>query len=305
MDVAIEAARRQIESAVHHHDKRPYVRAFHDATTNAFSYVVHDPVTRKGAVIDAVMGFDPASGRISCTMADRMAAYASAVGIDTQYLIETHAHADHLSAAAYLQDKLGGKLAIGRDIVRVQRHFRRYFRQDELELPFEFDHLFEDGERFSLGEVEGTILHLPGHTPADVAVVIGNAAFVGDTIFMPDVGTARTDFPGGDAVQLHKSVRRLFSLPDETRIFLCHDYPPPGRDEYVCQTTIGAQRAANIHVRDGISEEEFVSMRTNRDRTLALPALFIPSLQVNLNGGRLPEPAANGLRYIRIPIDAF
>jgi glyoxylase-like metal-dependent hydrolase (beta-lactamase superfamily II) len=234
-----------------------------------------------------------------------MTTYVAAAEIDVRWLIETHAHADHLSAAAYLQDKIGGELAIGCDIARVQRHFHRYFGRGEQELPFEFDHLFEDGDRFNLGDIEGAILHLPGHTPADIAIIIGDAAFVGDTIFMPDVGTARADFPGGDATQLYRSLRRLLSLPPETRIFLCHDYPPPDRVEYVCETTIGAQRMANIHVRDEIDEEAFVSMRTARDRTLALPTLLVPSLQVNLRGGHLPEPAANGLSYLCTPINVF
>lgn len=305
MDAAIEAARRQIEGAIYDPDMKPHVRAFHDAATNAFSYVVHDRSTRQGLVIDPVLGFDPSSGRVSCDPAERIASFITAAGIDVRWLIETHAHADHLSAAAYLQAKVGGDLAVGRDIVDVQKHFEPFFSLGGPERPFEFDHLFEDGERFALGNLEATILHLPGHTPADIAVIIGDAAFVGDTIFMSDVGTARADFPGGDAKQLYRSVHRLLSLPAETRIFLCHDYPPATRTEYVCQTTIGAQRAGNVHVRDGTSEEAFVSMRNARDLTLALPALMIASLQVNLRGGHLPKPVENGLAYICTPINVF
>ena len=222
------------------------------------------------------------------------------------WLIETHAHADHISAAPYLQERLGGKLAIGREIIRVQEVFGKLFNAgtDFERDGSQFDKLFEDGEVFKVGEIEGIALHVPGHTPADMAFIIGDAAFVGDTIFMPDFGTARADFPGGDAHQLYRSIRRLLSLPDETRLFLCHDYKAPGRDEYAWETTVKQQREENVHVKDGVSEEEFVEMRTTRDKTLAMPNLIMPSVQVNIRGGHLPEPEDNGVSYIKIPVNA-
>jgi glyoxylase-like metal-dependent hydrolase (beta-lactamase superfamily II) len=222
-------------------------------------------------------------------------------------LLETHAHADHLSAAPYLQQKLGGKLGIGRAIIQVQDVFGKLFNAgtEFARDGSEFDRLFDDGDQFEIGGLSATVLHVPGHTPADMAFIIGDAAFVGDTLFMPDFGTARADFPGGDARQLYRSIRRLLELPPETRLFLCHDYKAPGREDYVWETTVAAQRAGNVHVHDGIDEDAFVAMREARDATLAVPRLILPSIQVNIHGGKLPPPEANGKRYLRIPLDAL
>nr|WP_277754110.1 MBL fold metallo-hydrolase [Porphyrobacter sp. GA68] len=285
---------------------RPSIAGFFDEATNTVSYVVHDPHTLDAAVIDSVLDFEAASGRTSNGSADRIVEYVTLNNLKVTWHIETHAHADHISAAPYLQEKLGGKLAIGRDIIRVQEVFGKLFNAgtDFERDGSQFDKLFDDGERFSVGELEGIALHVPGHTPADMAFIIGDAAFVGDTIFMPDFGTARADFPGGDAGQLFRSIRRLLALPDETRLFLCHDYKAPGRDEYAWETTVRQQREENVHVKDGVTEEEFVAMRTSRDKTLAMPKLIMPSVQVNIRGGRLPEPEDNGVSYIKIPVNA-
>lgn len=306
IDSTIEAAARQIEHAVANRDARPTIAGFFDEATNTISYVVHDPATREAAIIDSVLDYDAAAGRTSHGSANLMIEYISKNNLKVSWLIETHAHADHISAAPYLQEKLGGQLAIGRDIIRVQEVFGKLFNAgtDFERDGSQFDRLFDDGDTFKLGEIEAIALHVPGHTPADMAFIFGDAAFVGDTIFMPDFGTARADFPGGDARQLYRSIRRLLSLPPETRLFLCHDYKAPGRDEYAWETNVAQQREGNVHVRDGVSEEEFVEMRTSRDRTLAMPKLIMPSVQVNIRGGRLPEPEANGVSYIKIPINA-
>ena len=253
-----------------------------------------------------MLDFEAASGRTSNGSADLIIEYITSNNLKVMWLIETHAHADHISAAPYLQDKLGGKLAIGREIIRVQEVFGKLFNAgtDFERDGSQFDKLFDDGETFQIGELEGIALHVPGHTPADMAFIIGDAAFVGDTIFMPDFGTARADFPGGDAHQLFRSIRRLLSLPDETRLFLCHDYKAPGRDDYAWETTVKQQREENVHVKDGVTEEDFVAMRTSRDKTLAMPKLIMPSVQVNIRGGRLPEPEDNGVSYIKIPVNA-
>jgi glyoxylase-like metal-dependent hydrolase (beta-lactamase superfamily II) len=305
-DTARDAASHQIERALADKALRPTIAGFFDEATNTVSYVVSDPATSEAAIIDSVLDYDAAAGRTSNGSADRMIEYVEANGLKVTWLIETHAHADHISAAPYLQEKLGGKLAIGRDIIRVQEVFGKLFNagSDFERDGSQFDHLFDDGETFRLGSLEGIALHVPGHTPADMAFVIGDAAFVGDTIFMPDFGTARADFPGGDARELFRSIRRLLSLPQDTRLFLCHDYKAPGRDEYAWETTVSLQRSGNIHVRDGVSEDEFVSMRTARDKTLAMPQLIMPSVQVNIRGGRLPEPEDNGVSYIKIPVNA-
>lgn len=305
-ETAVNRATEQIERARADTALRPTIAGFFDEATNTVSYVVHDAATREAAIIDSVLDFDAASGRTSNGSADRMIEYVEANGLSVIWLIETHAHADHISAAPYLQDKLGGKLAIGRGIIRVQEVFGKLFNADT---DFErdgsqFDHLFDDGDTFMLGSLEGIALHVPGHTPADMAFAIGNAAFVGDTLFMPDFGTARADFPGGDAGELFRSIRRILSLPDETRLFLCHDYKAPGRDKFAWETTVGRQRRENVHVKDGTTEAEFVAMRTARDKTLAMPNLILPSVQVNIRGGRLPEPEDNGVAYIKIPINA-
>jgi glyoxylase-like metal-dependent hydrolase (beta-lactamase superfamily II) len=305
-DRALEEASLQIRRAQDARELRPSIAGFFDEATNTISYVVHDPATREAAIIDSVLDYEAASGRTSNGSADRIVEYVEANDLAVAWLIETHAHADHISAAPYLQDRLGGKLGIGRDIIRVQEVFGKLFNAgtDFERDGSQFDHLFGDGEAFRIGTIEGIALQVPGHTPADMAFIIGDAAFVGDTIFMPDFGTARADFPGGDARELYRSIRRLLELPDETRLFLCHDYKAPDRDEYAWETTVGQQRRENVHVRDGVSEDEFVEMRTTRDRTLAMPKLILPSVQVNIRGGRLPDPEDNGVSYIKIPVNA-
>ncbi|WP_454599450.1 MBL fold metallo-hydrolase [Qipengyuania sp. SM2507] len=305
-DQPLAQASAQIDRARNERCLRPSIAGFFDEATNTISYVAHDPKTNEAAIIDSVLDFEAASGRTSNGSADRIIEYITSNNLKVMWLIETHAHADHISAAPYLQEKLGGKLAIGRGIIRVQEVFGKLFNAgtDFERDGSQFDKLFDDGETFRLGELESIALHVPGHTPADMAFVIGDAAFVGDTIFMPDFGTARADFPGGDAHQLFRSIRRLLSLPDETRLFLCHDYKAPGRDDYAWETTVGQQRESNVHVKDGVTEDEFVEMRTSRDKTLAMPNLIMPSVQVNIRGGRLPDPEDNGVSYIKIPVNA-
>ena len=305
-DRNLNRATAQIERAQADKRLRPSIAGFFDEATNTVSYVVHDPKTGEAAIIDSVLDFDAASGRTANGSADRMIEYVTSNNLKVTWLVETHAHADHISAAPYLQERLGGKLAIGRDIIRVQEVFGKLFNAgtDFERDGSQFDKLFEDGETFRIGEFEGIALHVPGHTPADMAFIVGDAAFVGDTIFMPDFGTARADFPGGDAGQLFRSIRRLLSLPDETRLFLCHDYKAPGRDEYAWETTVKQQREENVHVKDGVTEQDFVAMRTDRDKTLSMPKLIMPSVQVNIRGGRLPDPEENGVSYIKIPVNA-
>ncbi|MEC9066595.1 MAG: MBL fold metallo-hydrolase [Pseudomonadota bacterium] len=305
-DPALSRAAEIIEQASGDKSARPSIAGFFDEATNTVTYVVHDPASGEGAIIDSVLDFEAASGRTSNGPADLAIEYVRRHELKIAWILETHAHADHISAAPYLQERLGGKLGIGREIIRVQEVFGKLFNAgtDFERDGSQFDHLFEDGETIALGAIEGIVLHVPGHTPADMAFVFGDAAFVGDTIFMPDFGTARADFPGGDAAQLYRSIRRLLSLPDETRLFLCHDYKAPGRDEYAWETTVRQQREENVHVRDGVTEEEFVAMRTGRDRQLAMPKLIMPSVQVNIRGGRLPDPEDNGVSYIKIPVNA-
>ena len=285
----------------------PVVASFFDEPTNTVSYVVHDPATREAAVIDSVLDYDAAAGRTSFASADAIIAHVRAAGLTVTWLLETHAHADHLSAAPYLKTHLGGQLAIGREIIHVQNVFGKIFNAgtEFARDGSEFDRLFEDGDRFGIGEIEAMALHVPGHTPADLAYVIGDAVFTGDTLFMPDYGTARADFPGGDSRQLYRSIRRLMALPAETRLFLCHDYKAAGRDNYAWETTVGAQRAGNVHVHEGVGEDEFVAMRNARDATLSMPKLILPSIQVNMRGGHLPEPESNGTRYLKMPLDAL
>ncbi|WP_234033859.1 MBL fold metallo-hydrolase [Qipengyuania gaetbuli] len=299
-------ATTQIRRALDDKALKPSIAGFFDEATNTISYVVHDPATNEAAIIDSVLDYDAAAGRTSNGSADLIIEYVTKNDLTVTWLIETHAHADHISAAPYLQEKLGGRLAIGREIIRVQEVFGKLFNAGtEFQRDgSQFDHLFDDGETFKLGTLEGIALHVPGHTPADMAFIIGDAAFVGDTIFMPDFGTARADFPGGDARQLYQSIKRLLSLPEDTRLFLCHDYKAPGRDEYAWETTVGQQKRENVHVKEGTSEDEFVEMRTARDKTLAMPKLIMPSVQVNIRGGRLPEPEDNGVSYIKIPVNA-
>ncbi|GAN81337.1 MBL fold metallo-hydrolase [Acidocella aminolytica] len=282
------------------------VKAFFDEPTFTVSYVVHDPETRHAGIIDSVLDYDPASGRTSFKSADAIIAYVQEQKLTVEWLLETHAHADHLSAAPYLQGKLGGKLAIGAEIITVQNIFGKLFNAgtEFARDGSDFDHLFKDGDSFQIGNLKAMALHVPGHTPADLAYVIGDAVFCGDTLFMPDYGTARADFPGGDARQLFRSIRRLLSLPERTRIFLCHDYKAPGRDRYAWETTVSAERRSNVHVHDGITEDEFVAMREARDATLAMPRLIMPSVQVNMRGGHMPPPENNGIRYLKIPLNA-
>jgi glyoxylase-like metal-dependent hydrolase (beta-lactamase superfamily II) len=284
----------------------PIVEAFFDEDTCTVSYVVHDPATKSAAIIDSVLDFDPASGRTSTVSADAIVAYVAEQDLRIQWLLETHAHADHLSAAPYLKEKLGGEIAIGEHIRTVQQTFGAMFNagSDFLRDGSDFDHLFRDGDRFAIGELEATVLHVPGHTPACVAYVVGDAVFIGDTLFMPDYGTARADFPGGDARTLYRSVRRLLSLPPRTRMFLCHDYLPEGRDAYAWETTVADQRRDNIQVHDGVTENDFVAMREARDKALPMPRLILPSVQVNMRAGHLPPAEDNGIRYLKIPVNA-
>lgn len=307
VDAQIAHATQQIRAAQGGTSPRPVIESFFDEPTYTASHVVYDPVSREAAVIDSVLNYDAASGRTSSDSAQAILDFIKNENLTIVWQLETHAHADHLSAAPWLQEQLGGKLAIGAEIIRVQEVFGKIFNAGTrfARDGSQFDHLFEDGNSFKIGEIEAIALHVPGHTPADMAFVIGDAAFIGDTLFMPDFGTARADFPGGDARQLHRSIKRLLSLPRETRLFLCHDYKAPGRDHYAWETTIGAQRDSNLHVHDGISEDDFVAMRTKRDATLSLPNLIMPSVQINMRGGRLPEPEENGTRYIKIPLDTL
>ncbi|KQN33683.1 MBL fold metallo-hydrolase [Sphingomonas sp. Leaf38] len=305
MDLVLSEANTQIRRAKT--TGSPVVQSFFDEPTNTATHVVWDAATKKAAIVDSVLDFDAAAGRTKTASADAVIAYVRDQGLTVDWLLETHAHADHLSAAPYLQQALGGQLAIGREIIRVQNVFGKIFNAgtDFERDGSEFDRLFEDGDRFAIGNIDAIALHVPGHTPADMAYVIGDAVFTGDTLFMPDYGTARADFPGGDPRQLFRSIRRLMQLPDETRLFLCHDYKAVGRDEYVWETTVGAQRVGNVHVHEGVSEDDFVAMRTSRDATLSMPKLILPSIQVNMRGGHLPEPEANGTRYLKIPLDAL
>ena len=308
LDTARDHAESVISAALANPAKRPVVKSFFDEATFTVSHVVHDPETRRAALIDSVLDFDQPSGCTSHASADALIAYVEAENLTIDWILETHAHADHLSAAPYLQEKLGGRLAIGHEIVTVQEVFGKIFNEgtEFRRDGSQFDQLFNDGDRFTVGTLEATVLHVPGHTPACLAYVIGDAVFPGDTLFMPDYGTARCDFPGGDARTLYRSIKRLLSLPDEARVFLCHDYKaPPGRTEFAWETTIGAERTGNIHVREGISEDEFVTMRTQRDATLAMPRLILPSVQVNMNGGRPPEPESNGTRYLKLPLNTL
>lgn len=305
-DPALREASRIIVSAKG--DRRaPVVRSFFDEASFTATHVVHDPVTGSAAIIDSVLDFDHASGQTAYNSADAIIAYVRAEGLKVDWLLETHVHADHLSAAPYLQEKLGGRIGIGREILRVQALFGTIFNEGTAFARdgSQFDCLFDDGFTFRIGEIEATALSVPGHTPADIAFVVGDAVFPGDTIFMPDYGTARADFPGGDARQLFQSIRRLLSLPGEARLFLCHDYKAPGRDYFATETTIASERDGNIHVHEGVGEGDFVAMRNARDATLSMPRLILPAIQVNMRAGHLPEPEDNGVRYLKIPINGL
>ena len=278
----------------------PDIHAYFDEATSSVSYLVADPTTATAAIIDPVLDFDLASGRVETRSADAILADAEQRGLTIAWLLETHPHADHLSAAAHLKERTGAPVAIGAGIVEAQGHFGALF--DAAAGGGDFDRLLEDGERLPLGSLEIQVLATPGHTPACISYRIGDAVFVGDTLFMPDYGTARADFPGGDARQLYRSIRRLLSLPRETRLYLCHDYKAPGREAYAWETTVGEESDRNLHVGGGVSEEDYVAMRTSRDATLCAPKLLYPAIQVNIRAGKLPEPSANGQRFLKLPL---
>lgn len=305
-DPVLEQARAQAAHAAADPALRAEIASFFDPATFTVTYVVHDPATREAAIIDSVLDFDPASGRTATTSADAVIAHVTSQKLKVTWLLETHAHADHFSAAPYLQERLGGKIAIGAEITHVQAVFGKLFNAgtEFARDGSQFDVLFRDGDSFTIGALPVTVLHVPGHTPACVAYVVGDAVFVGDTMFMPDYGTARADFPGGDARTLYRSLRRILALPPATRLFMCHDYLPEGRSEYVWETTVAAERAGNVHAHDGIAEDDFVAMREARDAGLAMPRLILPSVQVNMRAGHLPPPEANGVTYLKLPVNA-
>ena len=304
-DPNIEKAIAQVDAVLAGQLRAPHVKAFFHEPTFTASYVVSDDATQRAAIIDSVWDFDQPSGRTSFEAADEIVAYVQEQGLTVDWILETHAHADHLSAAPYLQEKLGGKLAIGREIVTVQGVFGKIFNEgtEFARDGSQFDRLLEDGEELMIGEIPLIALHVPGHTPADMAYIVGDAAFIGDTMFMPDYGSARADFPGGDARKLYRSVRRLMRLPDQTRVFLCHDYKAPNREEFVWETTMLAERTANVHLHQDVTEDQFVEMRTQRDATLEMPRLILPSIQVNMRGGHLPPPEADGTSYLKLPVN--
>ncbi|WP_350334646.1 MBL fold metallo-hydrolase [Coralliovum pocilloporae] len=279
------------------------IQAFFDEATNTVSYLVSDPETKEAAVIDPVMDFDHRSGVASNASADQILETAQEKGLSIVWALETHAHADHLSGAPYIKAKTGARIGIGEHIKAVQKLFRPVFNDETIKTDgSDFDALFADGEAFSLGHLTVSVIHTPGHTPACICYRIGDAIFVGDTLFMPDFGTARADFPGGDARQLYQSIQKLLSLPDETRLFMCHDYKAPGRDVYAWETTVGAEKSGNVHLQGGVDEDAYVTMREERDATLATPLLLLPSIQVNIRAGRFPEAEANGVHYLKIPV---
>ena len=285
---------------------QPNIEAFFDPVTGTVSYVVYDQPGGRCAIVDPVLDYDPKASRTSTVGADKLIAFIMDKRLTTEWILETHAHADHISSAAYVKRKLGGKTAIGREIPTVQETFKKLFNLGPAFVPDgkHFDHLFSDGEVLTIGKLTAKVIFTPGHTPADLSYQCEDAIFVGDTLFMPDVGTARADFPGGDARRLFRSIRKLLELPPATRLFMCHDYPPPNREPR-WETTVAEQRAGNIHVHDGVSEDEFVVMRTARDRTLAMPTLLLPSVQMNVRAGQLPPPEENGVSYLKIPLNVI
>lgn len=303
-DPIIAKAIQQVEAA-RASGQVPMVKTFFDGPTFTATHVVWDPATKRAAIVDSVLDFDQASGRTHTGSAEAVVAFVKSEGLSVDWILETHAHADHLSAAPFLKAQLGGQVVIGADITTVQRTFAGVFNEPAsfAQDGSQFDKLMADGETFSVGTIPAVALHVPGHTPACLAFVIGDAVFVGDTLFMPDYGTARCDFPGGDARTLYRSIRRLMELPGETRVFLCHDYQAEGRNTYVWETTIAAEREGNIQVHQGVSEDEFVAMREARDATLAMPKLILPSVQVNIRAGHFPEPEANGVSYLKLPLN--
>ena len=283
----------------------PAIKAFFDPATYTVTYVVTDPASRATAIIDPVLDYDPKSGRTTTGSADEVVQYAAAQKLDVKWILETHVHADHLSAAPYLKEKLGGQIGIGAKVPLVQETFRGLFNENDdfATDGSQFDHLFSEGDAIALGEMEGRVMETPGHTPACVTYVFGDAAFVGDTLFMPDFGTARCDFPGGDAETLYQSIHGIMALPDETRVFTCHDYLAEGRDEYAWESTVGKQKAKNVHINESISKDEFVAMRSEKDKTLNMPVLILPSVQVNMRAGNFPKAESNGVSYLKIPLN--
>ena len=281
----------------------PTIKAFFDEPTNTVSYLVADPATRKAAIIDPVLDYDHRSGTASTRSADAILAAAREAKLTVEWVLETHAHADHLSAAPHIKRETGARVGIGEHIREVQVIFGPVFNATDISGDgSEFDHLFKDGERFRIGAFEVEAMHVPGHTPADIAFRIGDVVFVGDTLFMPDYGTARADFPGGSSRALYRSIQKILALPPETRLFMCHDYKAPGRNHYAWETTVAEQRASNKHVKDGTTEDAFVAMRDARDATLAAPTLLLPSIQTNIRAGNLPPPDDNGIHYLKIPV---
>ena len=284
---------------------KPDVKAFFDEATFTVSYVVSDPATARAVIIDPVLDYDPASGRTSTGSADQAIAYVKENELTIDWILESHVHADHISGAPYLKAKLGGQTAIGGGVTAVQSTFKDVFNLTDLSPDgSQFDHLFKDGDTFDVGNIGGRVIATPGHTPACVTYVIGDSAYVGDTLFMPDFGTARTDFPGGSAPQLYDSIQKILALPDDTRLFMCHDYKAPGRDVYAWETSVAAQRDGNIHINKNVSEAEFIAMREGRDSQLGMPKLLLPAIQVNMCAGKFPEPEENDIRYLKIPVDA-
>ncbi|MGE3992814.1 MBL fold metallo-hydrolase [Pseudorhodoplanes sp.] len=282
---------------------QPIIRAFFDEPTNTVSYLVADPATKRAAVIDPALDYDHNSGEVDTRSVEVILRAAKEAGYTIIWTLETHAHADHLSGSPYIKARTGARIGIGEHIQEVQRIFRPVFNATDLKTDgSDFDNLFRDGERFKIGNLEAEVIYTPGHTPADVTYKVEDAAFVGDTLFMPDYGTARADFPGGDAHQLYQSINQLMQLPSETRLFMCHDYKAPGRDKYEWETTVAEQRANNVHVKEGVTEDEFVAVRTARDAKLSAPRLLLPSIQVNIRAGKFPPAEANGVRYLAMPV---
>ena len=284
---------------------KPNVKAFFDEATFTVSYVVSDPETKRAAIIDPVLDYEPQSGRTSTSSAAALIAYIKESQLGVDWILETHVHADHLSSAPHVKDELGGTTAIGAHVTAVQDVFKGIFNMQGLAVDgSQFDHLFADGDTFKVGNIDAQVIATPGHTPACVTYVIGDRAFVGDTLFMPDFGTARTDFPGGSALQLYASIQKIFALPDNTRLYMCHDYKAPGREVYAWETSVAEQRESNMHINDQVSEADFVAMREGRDSELGMPKLLLPSIQVNIRAGQMPDAEDNGIRYLKIPINA-
>lgn len=283
---------------------KPDVRGFFDESTFTVSYVVSDPATHRAAVIDPVLDYDAASGRTSTASADRIIEYVEQRSLQLDWVLETHVHADHLTAAPYIREHLGGRLGIGENVVTVQETFKSVFNLGNLATDGrQFDKLFADEDAFTIGALECRVIHTPGHTPGCLCYAIGDAAFVGDTLFMPDYGTARCDFPGGSASELYDSIQKIFALPDDTRLFMCHDYKAPGRDEFAWETTVAEQRASNVHINRTVSRDDFIAMREARDGELGMPKLILPSIQVNVRAGEFPAPESNDVRYLKIPLN--